>query len=90
MSLGEAIEAYLQQNNLKEKALIQRIITDWARIMGKPIDENTENIWFKDGVFHIKISHPMWKQELMLARTNIKNKVNEELGAQLVNEVRIH
>lgn len=90
MSIGEAIDAFLQQNNLKEKSLVERVISDWPRIMGKPIAENTDHIWFRDGIFHVKIAHPMWKQELMMARTHIREKLNQELGAQLIKEVKIY
>jgi predicted nucleic acid-binding Zn ribbon protein len=90
MSIGEAIEAYLQEYNLKEKSQMEKLISDWPRIMGKPIAENTERLWYSEGVFHLKISHPMWKQELLMARTNIKQMLNKELGQDLITEVRIH
>ena len=90
MSLGEAIQAYLKEHNLKEKSQIEQIITDWPRLMGKPIAENTARMWFIDGVFHIKITHPMWRQELTLARTRIKQLLNTELGSELITDIRIH
>lgn len=90
MSIGEAIEAYLQEYNLKEKSQMEKLISDWPRIMGKPIAENTERIWYAEGIIHLKISHPMWKQELTMARTNIKQMLNKELGQELISEVRIH
>lgn len=90
MSIGEAIEAFLREHNLKEKSQIEQVISDWPRIMGKPIAENTERIWFSEGVFHLKISHPMWKQELVMARNNIKKILNDALGSDLVTEVKVH
>jgi predicted nucleic acid-binding Zn ribbon protein len=90
MSVGEAIEAWLNREGLKEKSLVQRVISDWERIMGKPIAENTEKLLFKDGVFHIQMRHPVWRNELMLAQTKIREVLNKELGAELVKEVKIH
>lgn len=88
-SLGEAIESYLDSRGLKEQALVERVITDWPRIMGKAIAENTEKLWFRDGVFYVKISNPVWKNELTMAKSKIKEMLNKELGGELVKEVRI-
>ena len=55
MSLGEAIELYLQSNGLKEQVLMEQVIMDWPKIMGKAIAENTEHIWFRSGVFYVRM-----------------------------------
>jgi predicted nucleic acid-binding Zn ribbon protein len=89
MSLGEAIEAYLQSNGLKEKMLVEQVIAEWPRIMGKAIAENTEQIWFRSGIFYVRMRHPVWKNELAMAKTKIKDMLNKELGASLITEVKI-
>lgn len=89
-SLGDALDAYLEQHGLKEKAAVQSMIREWPRIMGKPIAENTEKMWFKDGVLNIKVSHPIWKQELSLARSKVMELLNKEVGEELIKEVRIY
>lgn len=89
MSVGEAIEAWLDREGLKEKSLVQRVITEWPRIMGKPIADNTEKIMYREGVFSVYMKHPVWRNELILAQSKIRDLLNQELGAQLVKEVRI-
>jgi predicted nucleic acid-binding Zn ribbon protein len=88
-SLGEAIESYLDSRGLKEQALVERVITEWPRIMGAAIAENTEKLWFHGGIFYVKIGSPVWKNELSLAKSKIKDMLNKELGGSLVSEVRI-
>ncbi|MEM7035825.1 MAG: DciA family protein, partial [Bacteroidota bacterium] len=58
MSLGEAIEAWLKSRGLKEKVLVERVITDWPKIMGAAIAENTEKIWFDSGTFYVRMKTP--------------------------------
>lgn len=89
ISLGDAIEAFLQERGLKEKVLVERVITDWPRIMGAAIGENTEKIWFKDGTFYIRMRTPIWRNELSMAKSKIKDILNRELGATLVQEVKV-
>ncbi|MEM0995816.1 MAG: DUF721 domain-containing protein [Bacteroidota bacterium] len=88
-SIGEAIDAYLESRGLKEQSLVERVISDWPRIMGNAIAENTEKLWFRDGIFYVKMGNPIWKNELGLARSKIRDLLNKELGAQLVKEVRV-
>ena len=89
ISLGEAIDAYLQSHGLKEKVLVEQVIMDWPRIMGKSIAENTEQIWFREGIFYVRMNNPIWKAELGLAKSKIKELLNKELGASLISEVKI-
>jgi predicted nucleic acid-binding Zn ribbon protein len=89
MSIGEAIEYYLKSNGLKEKVQVEKAITDWPKIMGKAIADNTEQIWFRGGVFYIRMSSPIWKNELSLAKSKIKEILNKEIGAELIEEVKI-
>ncbi|MEM6765046.1 MAG: DUF721 domain-containing protein [Bacteroidota bacterium] len=89
MSLGEAIEMFLKKNRLKDQVDIQSVIEEWEVLMGQAISSNTEKIWFQRGVLYIKMKSPVWKQELSLARTKIKELVNRKLKRNLVEEVRI-
>ena len=89
MSMGEAIQAYLEQNGLKDKSLIQGVIGNWGTIMGRPIAENTERVWYNQGIFYVKMNNPVWKNELNLGRSKIKDTLNKEMGRELINEVKI-
>ena len=89
MSLGEAIKAYMKQNNLQDTALIQQVIHDWGRLMGRPIHENTEKVWFREGVLYVRMNNPVWKNELQLGKSRIKDLLNKEMGRELINEVKI-
>lgn len=89
MSLGEAIDSFLQERGLKDKADMHRIIIEWPRIMGRAIAENTEQLWYNEGVFYIRMASPVWKNELAMAKSKILEMVNRDLGRELVKEVKI-
>ncbi len=88
-SLSEAIDAFLDSNGIKEKALVERVIGDWERIMGKSVADNTLKVWFSNGILYVKMGHPAWKNEMMLSKTNILEMLNKELGASLIKELRL-
>lgn len=89
MSLGEAIEFYLKSNGLKEKVLVEKAISEWPRIMGKSIADNTEKVWFNSGVFYVRMNNPIWRTELGMAKSKIKDILNKEMGSDLITEVKI-
>ncbi len=89
MSVGEAIEFYLKQNGLTEKVDVERVISEWPKIMGKAIAENTEQLWFRSGVFYVKMKTPIWKNELAMGKSKIKDFLNQEIGHELIEEVKV-
>ena len=89
MSVGEAIQFYLKQNGLTEKVDVERVISEWPKIMGKAIAENTEQLWFRSGVFYVKMKTPIWKNELSLGKSKIKDFLNQEIGHDLIQEVKV-
>ncbi|GAB4405014.1 MAG: hypothetical protein OHK0039_05680 [Bacteroidia bacterium] len=89
ISLGEAIEAFLDKHGLRDEADIQQVIADWEAIMGRPIALHTRKISFRQGVLLIQIDSPVWKQELQLARSRIRTLVNTRIGREVVQDVRI-
>lgn len=90
MDLGDAIDAFLNKHGLKDEADIQRVINNWESLMGKPIAQNTEKLWLNKSVFYIKVKSPVWKSELQMARMKIRTLINEQVGRELVTEVRVH
>lgn len=88
-SIGDAINKYLKERGLKDTADIHRIIREWPKLMGKAIAENTSQIWFKEGVFFVQMDSPIWKNELSMAKSKIREVVNRELDRDLVQEVKV-
>ena len=89
LSLGEALENFLNANGMKEKTLVQRVISDWMELVGKNVAEHTGKLFFSKGIFYVEVKHPVWKQELGMGKTKLKEMINKHLGAELVKEVRI-
>ena len=89
LSLGDAIDQFLQKYGLREEVEIQRFLTQWETHVGKPIAANTEKVWFENGVLYIRMNGPVWKNELLLARQKLKHMINDKAGRELVREVKV-
>ena len=89
VSLGDAITRFLKKYQLQDDMLIQSVLTEWEKYVGAPIAAHTEKLWFDKGILYVKVSSPAWKNELMMARTRIRLMINEKLGKEMVNEVKV-
>lgn len=89
ISLGDAIEQFLAKHGLKKQAKFHELKSEWAKLMGAPIANNTEKMWLHEGILYIKMKNPVWRQELQLARNKILKMANEHMGIEAVKEVRI-
>ena len=89
MSLGEAIQAFLDRHGIQDQTSVQTVINEWEQIMGKPIAQNTEKMWFNKNTLYIKMKSSVWRNELQMARLKIKHIVNEKMKKELIEDVKI-
>lgn len=50
--------------------------------------EDLVNIFFKEGILHVKTSHPTVSNELWHQGDKIKKRVNEILGKRYIREIK--
>jgi hypothetical protein len=90
--LGDAIEHYLNRNDLRRKAARQRILQDWPLALVPAIAEKISYlseyqgnliVWLKPGIAS------EWNQELHQHRGNILNLLHEWAGMTVFEDIRI-
>jgi predicted nucleic acid-binding Zn ribbon protein len=59
----------------------------WAESVGPAIARNANPLWIKKGRLRVKVSDPIWLQELSLAGEAIKEKLNRKLGRRAVEKI---
>jgi hypothetical protein len=67
-----------------EDAHIWRV---WDDVVGPAISKNAQPMWIKDGRLRVKVSDPIWLQELGFLETSIREKLNTTLGRQAVDKI---
>jgi predicted nucleic acid-binding Zn ribbon protein len=88
-TLGEALTSYLRKSGLDDKARLHHLATHWSEVVGKAVAEQTEEVRFDKGICTIRIKTPAWRQELSLARTQLKDRLNEAAGKPIITEVKV-
>jgi predicted nucleic acid-binding Zn ribbon protein len=67
-----------------EDATIWRV---WDEVAGETIARNAQPLWVKDGRLRVKVSDPIWLQELSFLEETMRNKLNERLGRKAVQKI---
>jgi predicted nucleic acid-binding Zn ribbon protein len=86
-SLKEAIEQMMQVYKLKQRYDETGIIAHWPQLVGKPAANRTKELFIRDKKLFLRIESSVVKNDLLLMRTQIINKINEEAKAILVEEI---
>ncbi|MDB4902931.1 MAG: RNA-binding protein [Mucilaginibacter sp.] len=86
-SLKEAIEQMLQVYKIKRRFDETAIIAGWPELVGKPVANRTKEIFIHDKKLFLRIESSVIKNELMMMRTQIISKINDEAKGILIEEI---
>ncbi len=86
-SLKEAIEQMLNVYKLKRKFDETSLVVAWPEMMGKAIANRTKDIFIRDRKLFIRMESAVIKNELLMMRTNIIDKMNERAGSKIIDEI---
>ena len=71
------------------KAIQQNMaVSRWAEIVGKRIAEISEAERIENGVMYVKVSSPVWRNELVFMKNSLINSVNEALAKNVVKDIK--
>lgn len=88
-SMQEALQQFLNSSRIKGGIQAMQIEDVWEDIMGKTIARYTDKLQIIGDKLIITTAVGPLKNELIYQREKIKQRVNEALKAQVVNEVII-
>lgn len=86
-SLKEAIEQMLQVYKIKRRFDETSVIAHWPDLVGKSVANRTKELYLHNKKLFLRIESSVIKNELMLMRTQIVDKINDEAKSVLVEEI---
>ena len=86
-SLKDAIEQMLQVYKIKRKYDETAIIASWPQLVGKSVANRTKELFIHDKKIFLRIESSVIKNELVMMRNQIIEKINEEANWTLVDEI---
>jgi Dna[CI] antecedent, DciA len=86
-SLKEAIEQMLHVYKIKRKFDETGIIASWPQLVGKSVANRTKELFIHDKKLFLRIESSVIKNELVLMRMQIINKINEDAKTILIEDI---
>jgi Protein of unknown function (DUF721). len=87
ISLAEALNDYIKEMNLGEKLNEVSVINSWEEIVGKAISSRTTKIFIKDHKLFVHLSSSVVRNELLMLREALREKLNKNAGSEVIKEI---
>jgi len=86
-SIGDAIQKFLEQSQIRNGIQALQIEEVWEQIMGKTIARYTEKLRIINDTLFITTQVAPLRQELVFQKEKIIQRVNEALGQKVINKI---
>ena len=87
ISLAEAMKDYIREMNLEGKLLEVNVINSWEEVVGKAISSRTSRIYIKDHVLFVYLNSSIARNELMMLKEALREKLNEKAGREVIKDI---
>lgn len=87
MTLKEAISKMLAVYRLRGKFDETGIVAYWPELMGKAIANRTTQIYVSQKKLFVRIESSVIKNELLMVKSGILQKLNEHAGSEVITEL---
>jgi predicted nucleic acid-binding Zn ribbon protein len=87
--IENVIREYLKEMNIDQKLKEVGIVSQWEKLMGKTVAVRTSKIYIRNHILYIHVTSSVLKNELLMMRQAIIEKINEEAGEKIVEQIVI-
>ncbi|WP_372949032.1 DUF721 domain-containing protein [Mariniphaga sp.] len=85
--LGEVLREYVRAMNMDRKLKEVDVVQSWEVLLGKTIAGYTKNVYLSKQILYVEISSSVVKNELIMMREEIRTKLNELAGEEMVLKI---
>src|ERR1043166_8489060 len=85
--LGDVLANSLKRLELGKRLDEYGIWPVWNEVVGKPVARNAQPEKIRNGTLFVKVSSPVWMQQLQYMKEMIAESVNQRLKADVVKNI---
>ncbi len=86
--LGTALGCLVEAMGYSERLSEQKAVEIWPEVVGSLIADVSHAESISHGTLKVSVQSPSWKQELAYMSEQIRVKLNQALGRELVSKIR--
>jgi len=85
--LGELLDQSLRRLDLGQQIQAYGIWPIWNEVVGAPVARNAQPEKIRNGTLFVKVSSPVWMQQLQFMKDLIAEKINHRLRGEVVRNI---
>lgn len=89
-AIGDIISDMIDRTGLRPDMRRHTAEMLWPQIVGRHIASYTRSVRMENNTLHVWLTSAALKEELGYARENLRDRLNEALGEELVLNIAIH
>lgn len=86
-SLSNVLKSYVRENNLEKKLNELDLIKSWESVMGKTVSRYTQNLYIQNNTLFVVTTSPIVRNELLMMKEEIRVRLNEVAGEELIKTI---
>lgn len=83
------IREFLSEIQIDRKLKEVHLVSEWESLMGKMVALRTKNIYIRKKTLFVYVTSSVLKNELIMMRQNIIDRLNEVAGEKLIEQIVI-
>lgn len=87
ISIAEAVSDYIKEMHLDVKLNEVSVINSWEETVGRAISTRTTKIYIKDHVLYVHLNSSVVRNELLMLREALKEKLNQKAGSEVIKDI---
>ena len=87
--MSDAVDALLRRMGWNEQIEVSGVTGRWREVVGDQIADHCEPQSFEEGVLTVKADSTAWATQLGIMSGQIRHRINEEFGREIVRELKV-
>lgn len=86
-SISQVLKSYVHENKLERKLNELDLIKSWESVMGKMVARYTGNLYIQNNTLFVETTSPIVRNELLMMKEEIRVRLNEVVGEELIKTI---
>jgi len=87
-ALNDALPQAIRGMGLERQVRARAVVAKWRTVVGDVLARVSEASFLRSGILWVTVTDSVWQQELNMRKELIITRLNDALGAKLVQDIR--
>ncbi len=88
--IGDILSDFFEINpDLKLSVAEHRVVSAWKELLGEGVSMYTQRVYLRKRALHVQLSSSVLRAELLMSKQNLIDKLNEQAGMVVIDDLII-